>query len=217
MSEIDVLNKLNNDTYVSKSETEKKKKENEKEVNKQQKLDKKNLQTQLLEEKIKQKKEESENKKIKDSENYTEIYGSKLEQINIINKCKLLFPTELADFTYNKKSNSEQLAIIIEEIKTIVELQTVDSFLTNSIYDAILMIEPYSKNISKYDISGISAALRVNPNVDKLLKQIILKYNFCANTSPELQLLIIVVTTGYMTIQKNSNKDSINKYLDQKI
>ena len=145
MSEIDVLNKLNNDTYVSKSETEKKKKENEKEVNKQQKLDKKNLQTQLLEEKIKQKKEESENKKIKDSENYTEIYGSKLEQINIINKCKLLFPTELADFTYNKKSNSEQLAIIIEEIKTIVELQTVDSFLTNSIYDAILMIEPYSK------------------------------------------------------------------------
>ena len=216
MSEIDVLNKLNNDTYVSKSETEKKKKENEKEVNKQQKLDKKNLQTQLLEEKIKQKKEESENKKIKESENYTEIYGSKLEQINTINKYKLLFPTELADFTYNKKSNSEQLAIIIEEIKTIVELQTVDSFLTNSIYDAILMIEPYSKP-TKYDISGISAALRVNPNVDKLLKQIILKYNFCGNTSPELQLLIIVVTTAYMTIQKNNNKDSINKYLDQKI
>ena len=180
-------------------------------------MDKKNLQTQLLEEKIKHKKEESESKKIKESENYTEIYGSKLEQLNIINKYKLLFPTELADFTYNKKSNSEQLAIIIEEIKTIVELQTVDSFLTNSIYDAILMIEPYSKNISKYDISGISAALRVNPNVDKLLKQIILKYNFCGNTSPELQLLIIVVTTAYMTIQKNNNKDSINKYLDQKI
>ena len=213
----DELEELNNDNYVSKSETEKKKKENEKELNKQQKIDKKNLQAELLQEKIKQKKEESENKKIKESENYTEIYGSKLEQINTINKYKLLFPTELADFTYNKKSNSEQLAIIIEEIKTIVELQTVDSFLTNSIYDAILMIEPYSKNISKYDISGISAALRVNPNVDKLLKQIILKYNFCGNTSPELQLLIIVVTTAYMTIQKNNNKDSINKYLDQKI
>ena len=212
----DELEELNNDNYVSKSETEKKKKENEKELNKQQKIDKKNLQTQLLEEKIKQKKEESENKKIKESENYTEIYGSKLEQINTINKYKLLFPTELENFTYNKKSNSEQLAIIIEEIKTIVELQTVDSFLTNSIYDAILMIEPYSKP-TKYDISGISMALRVNPNVDKLLKQIILKYNFCGNTSPELQLLIIVVTTGYMTIQKNSNKESINKYLDQKI
>ena len=78
------------------------------------------------------------------------------------------------------------------------------------------MIEPYSKP-TKYDISGISASLRVNPNVDKLLKQIILKYNFCGNTSPELQLLIIVITTGYMTIQKNSNKESINKYLDQKI
>ena len=212
----DELEELNNDNYVSKSETEKKKKENEKELNKQQKIDKKNLQAELLQEKIKQKKEESENKKIKESENYTEIYGSKLEQINTINKYKLLFPTELADFTYNKKSNSEQLAIIIEEIKTIVELQTVDSFLTNSIYDAILMIEPYSKP-TKYDISGISASLRVNPNVDKLLKQIILKYNFCGNTSPELQLLIIVVTTGYMTIQKNNNKDSINKYLDQKI
>ena len=212
----DELEELNNDNYVSKSETEKKKKENEKELNKQQKIDKKNLQAELLQEKIKQKKEESENKKIKESENYTEIYGSKLEQINTINKYKLLFPNELADFTYNKKSNSEQLAIIIEEIKTIVELQTVDSFLTNSIYDAILMIEPYSKP-TKYDISGISASLRVNPNVDKLLKQIILKYNFCGNTSPELQLLIIVVTTGYMTIQKNSNKESINKYLDQKI
>ena len=212
----DELEELNNDNYVSKSETEKKKKENEKELNKQQKIDKKNLQAELLQEKIKQKKEESENKKIKESEDYTEIYGSKLEQINTINKYKLLFPTELENFTYNKKSNSEQLAIIIEEIKTIVELQTVDSFLTNSIYDAILMIEPYSKP-TKYDISGISASLRVNPNVDKLLKQIILKYNFCGNTSPELQLLIIVVTTGYMTIQKNSNKESINKYLDQKI
>ena len=212
----DELEELNNDNYVSKSETEKKKKENEKELNKQQKIDKKNLQAELLQEKIKQKKEESENKKIKESEDYTEIYGSKLEQINTINKYKLLFPNELENFTYNKKSNSEQLAIIIEEIKTIVELQAVDSFLTNSIYDAILMIEPYSKP-TKYDISGISASLRVNPNVDKLLKQIILKYNFCGNTSPELQLLIIVVTTGYMTIQKNSNKESINKYLDQKI
>ena len=212
----DELEELNNDNYVSKSETEKKKKENEKELNKQQKIDKKNLQAELLQEKIKQKKEESENKKIKESEDYTEIYGSKLEQINTINKYKLLFPNELENFTYNKKASAEQLAIIIEEIKTIVELQTVDSFLTNSIYDAILMIEPYSKP-TKYDISGISASLRVNPNVDKLLKQIILKYNFCGNTSPELQLLIIVVTTGYMTIQKNSNKESINKYLDQKI
>ena len=138
----DELEELNNDNYVSKSETEKKKKENEKELNKQQKIDKKNLQAELLQEKIKQKKEESENKKIKESEDYTEIYGSKLEQINTINKYKLLFPTELSDFTYNKKSNSEQLAIIIEEIKTIVELQAVDTFLTNSIYDAILMIEP---------------------------------------------------------------------------
>ena len=212
----DELEELNNDNYVSKSETEKKKKENEKELNKQQKIDKKNLQAELLQEKIKQKKEESENKKIKESEDYTEIYGSKLEQINTINKYKLLFPNELENFTYNKKSNSEQLAIIIEEIKTIVELQAVDTFLTNSIYDAILMIEPYSKP-TKYDISGISASLRVNPNVDKLLKQIILKYNFCGNTSPELQLLIIVITTGYMTIQKNNNKESINKYLDQKI
>ena len=214
----DELEELNNDKYISKSETEKKKKENEKEIIKQTKKDKQKLQFDLLEEKIKNKKEESENKKIKESENYTEIYGSKLEQINTINKYKLLFPTELADFTYNKKSNSEQLAIIIEEIKTIVELQTVDSFLTNSIYDAIQSLEPYTKPTA-YDISGISNILRTNPNVDKLLKQIILKHNLAGNTSPELQLLIIVITSTYMVIQQNKIKkrEEINQYLNQKI
>ena len=58
---------------------------------------------------------------------------------SLFNKYKLLFPIELEDFTYNKKLNSEELAIIILELQSIVELSSVEYFLTSSIYDALLI------------------------------------------------------------------------------
>ena len=211
----DILDELNNDKYVSKIETLKNKKIRDKEIDIERKNDKKKLQNELLEQKIKDKKEQKKNE---DSEEVSQINGKlKLQQINTIQKYKLLFP-ELKDFKYKRSSNSEELAIVISELQNIVELSSVDDFLLNSIYDTLLMIEPYSVP-TRANITGISTMLRLNPNFNIIVKKLILKYDFSNSTSPEMQLLIIITTSLYMVIQKNNgdSRKNMDQYLNEKI
>ena len=190
---------------------------NKKEIQDAQKEEKRQMQLDLQKQKILNNEEKREEKKIKDAEQYSEIQGvSRLTKLNTIKKYKLLFPNELKDFTFKKNSSSEELSIIITELQTIVELSSIDDFLLNSIYDTLLMIEPYTVP-TRCNITGISTMLKLNPNFTSILKKLILKYNLSTSTSPEIQLIIIVTTSLYMTIQKNNSKIEINNYLNQKI
>ena len=209
---IDQLQELDNDKFVSEIETEKKKKQSKKDIEQAQKEEKRKMQLDLQKQKI----QDKEEKKIKDSEEYSEIQGaSKLTKINTIKKYKLLFP-ELQDFTYKKNSTSEELSIIISELQTIVELSSIDDFLLNSIYDTLSMLEPYTIP-TRCNCTGISTMLKLNPNFTSILKKLILKYDLSTSTSPEIQLIIIITTSLYMTIQKNQHKSEIDNYLNQKI
>ena len=209
---IEQLEELDNDKYISEIETEKKKKQSKKVIIEAQKEEKRQIQLDLQ----KQKFQDKEEKKIKDAEQYSEIQGvSRLTKLNTINKYKLLFP-ELKDFTFKKNSSSEELSIIITELQTIVELSSIDDFLLNSIYDTLLMIEPYTVPTT-CNITGISTMLKLNPNFTSILKKLILKYDLSTSTSPEIQLIIIVKTSLYMTIQRNQQNTQINEYLNQKI
>ena len=195
----------------------KQKKLNKKEIQEAQKEEKRQMQLDLQKQKIQDKEEKREEKKIKDSEEYSEIQGaSKLTKINTIKKYKLLFPDELKDFTYKKNSSSDELSIIISELQTIVELSSIDDFLLNSIYDTLSMLEPYTVP-TRCNITGISTMLKLNPNFTSILKKLILKYDLSTSTSPEIQLIIIITTSLYMTIQKNQHKSQIDNYLNQKI
>ena len=186
---------------------------NKKEIQDAQKEEKRQMQLDLQKQKI----HDKEEKKIKDSEEYSEIQGaSKLTKINTIKKYKLLFPDELKDFTYKKNLSSDELSIIISELQTIVELSSIDDFLLNSIYDTLLMIEPYTVP-TRCNITGISTMLKLNPNFTSILKKLILKYDLSTSKSPEIQLIIIITTSLYMTIQKNQHKSEIDNYLNQKI
>ena len=214
---INELEQLDNDKYVSVSETEAKKKLNKKEIQEAQKEEKRQMQLDLQKQKIQNNEEKREEKKIKDAEQYSEIQGvSRLTKLNTIKKYKLLFQDELKDFTFKKNASSDELSIIITELQTIVELSSIDDFLLNSIYDTLLMLEPYTVP-SKCNITGISTMLKLNPNFTSILKKLILKYDLSTSTSPEIQLIIIITTSLYMTIQKNQNKSQIDQYLNQKI
>ena len=190
----------------------KQKKLNKKEIQEAQKEEKRQMQLDLQKQKIQDKEQ-----KIKESEEYSEIQGvSRLTKLNTIKKYKLLFPDELKDFTFEKNASSDELSIIITELQTIVEFSSIDDFLLNSIYDTLLMIEPYTVP-TRCNITGISTMLKLNPNFTSILKKLILKYDLSTSTSPEIQLIIIVTTSLYMTIQKNQNKSQIDQYLNQKI
>ena len=214
---IDELEQLDNDKYISVAETEKQKKQSKKEIQDAQKEEKRQMQLDLQKQKIQNNEEKREEKKIKEAEEYSEIKGiSRLTKLNTIKKYQLLFQSELKDFTFKKNASSEELSIIITEMQTIVELSSIDDFLVNSIYDTLLMLEPYTVP-TRCNITGISAMLKLNPNFTSILKKLILKYDLSTSTSPEIQLIIIITTSLYMTIQKNNSKIEINNYLNQKI
>ena len=209
------LELLDNDKYVSEVETQKQKKQSKKDVQEAEKEEKRKLLFEIQQEKLKNIKEK-QTEKIDDTQ-YTELHGkTKLEHQNLIKQYILLFPEQLHDFKYKKTGTNEQLIEVINEIRAIVEIGTIDSFVMNSVYDSILMLEPYSKP-TKFNIIGLSNALKLNPNFNNLCKQVMLKHNIGSSMSPEMQLLMITTTTIYMTIQKNQNKSQIDQYLNQKI
>ena len=213
---INELELLDNDKYVSVSETEAKKKLNKKEIQEAEKEEKRKLIYEIQQEKLKNiKDKKSEIKNI--DEEFTELHGkTKLENLNLIKQYILLFPAQLQDFKYKKSGSNEQLIEVINEIRAIVEIGTVDSFVMNSVYDTILMLENYTKP-TKFNVIGLSNALKLNPNFNNLCKQVMLKHNIGSSMSPEMQLLMITTTTIYMTIQKNQQKSQIDQYLNQKI
>ena len=209
------LELLDNDKYVSEVETEKKKKQSKKEVVEAEKEEKRKLLFEIQQEKLKNIKEKKTEIKNIDEE-YTQLHGrTKLENLNLIKQYMILFPEQLQDFKYKKSGSNEQLIEVLNEIRAIVEIGTVDSFVMNSVYDTILMLEPYTKP-TKFNIIGLSNALKLNPNFNNLCKQVMLKHNIGSSMSPEMQLLI-TTTTIYLTIQKNQNKSQIDQYLNQKI
>ena len=213
---INELEQLDNDKYISVAETEKQKKQSKKEIVESEKEEKRKLLFEIQQEKLKNIKEKKTEIKNTDEE-YTELHGkTKLECLNLIKQYIILFPEQLQDFKYKKSGSNEQLIEVLNEIRAIVEIGTVDSFVMNSVYDTILMLEPYTKP-TKFNIIGLSNALKLNPNFNNLCKQVMLKHNIGCSMSPEMQLLMITTTTIYMTIQKNQNKSQIDQYLNQKI
>ena len=162
------------------------------------------------------------NENIEEEDDNTVILGKeKRELINQIYKYKELFKEELIQFDVKniKKLKIDKLKEYIIEIQTIIELACCDDFISDSIYIVIQQLEPLCKNYSKYDISGLTNLLKTNKDFNKLMKQMMLKYNCYNQTSVEFQLLLIIISSVYLVTNKNknTNKDKINKYLDEKI
>ena len=186
------------------------------------------------EEEIRQKKEnkninkmmngKSKNEKIEKDENTslfddqpTELMGrEKLIIMKKIQQYKILFPKELSKFKIKKKINLEELKISLEECSALVEINSIDGFILDSILSCIKMCENYSQD-TDYDISGLSFLLKSNPQFISLAKQLFIRYNVFSNVPIEYQMCMCVVSTSYLCIQKNKNKSSINSYLDEKL
>lgn len=136
---------------------------------------------------------------------------------NTILKYKELFPSELQKFKIKKNSSTDELKQYILEIQCIIETSCTDSFILDSVYTAMSYIEPISSK-TKYNISGLTLILKSNKEFNKLCKQLMLKYGcFSSSISIEYQTLLIIISSVYITITTNSNRQSIEKYLDEKI
>ena len=105
----------------------------------------------------------------------------------------------------------------LTEMEILVELDSIDEFLTDAILQSLKVIENVSSNSQKFNISGLSDLLKANKQFHTLCKQLFIKYNCYTSMPPEYQLMFLVSTTAYIVRNKNLGKAQFNTFLDEKI
>ena len=108
-----------------------------------------------------------------------------------INQYKILFPKELSKFKLKKKATLEELKKSLEECRALIEINSVDVFVLDSILSCCKMIENYTVE-SDYDITGLSLLLKSNPQFVSLSKQLFIRYNIFSNVPIEYQMTIFL-------------------------
>ena len=132
-----------------------------------------------------------------------------------IKQYKILFPNELKNYKVKPNSSVIKLKEHLEEIEVLISLGSVDTFIMDSIFYCIKVVEGVSARTKNYNIQGLADILKQNDQFMKLCKQLYLKYNTFENVPPEYQLVMIVSTSAYICMQKNKHKAEINDLLNQ--
>ena len=132
-----------------------------------------------------------------------------------IKQYKILFPDELKNYKVKPNSSVVKLKEHLEEIEVLISLGSVDTFIMDSIFYCIKVVEGVSSRTKNYNIQGLADILKQNDQFMKLCKQLYLKYNTFENVPAEYQLIMIVSTSAYVCMQKNKHKAEINDLLNQ--
>ena len=103
----------------------------------------------------------------------------------------------------------------LSEIENLIEVNSVDGFILDSIFQCIKLIEGVSAITKNYNVSGMSDLLKTNPQFNNLCRQLFIKYGIFRSVPPEYQLILIVSTTAYICTNKNKRKGEIEDYLNQ--
>ena len=104
----------------------------------------------------------------------------------------------------------------ITNIQDLLDSSEINNYINDSIYHCIKMIEPFTST-TRYNITGLSSMLKMNPQFDIMTKKMMLKYNYFTNTPIEYQFLMCISTSVYLTIQMNQSKPAMEQFLNQKI
>ena len=115
-----------------------------------------------------------------------------------------------------KNATELELQEHIQNIEDILDSSEIDNFINDSIFHSIKMIEPLTTN-TRFNITGLSCMLKLNPQFLNLTNRLVLKYNLFSNTPIEYQFLMCISTSIYLTIQMNKSKPALNEFLNQKI
>ena len=102
-------------------------------------------------------------------------------------------------------------------MQTLVEINSVDEFLTDSILQSIKIIEGVSSITRNYNITGLADMLKENKHFNALLKQLFIKYNSYSQIPIEYQMMMIVATSAWICRNKNISKQKIESFLNEPI
>jgi len=151
------------------------------------------------------------------SANGSEILGrDKRILLTKIRQYKSLFPDTFKTFKIKANANVQELQTYLDEMDSIVECDSVEQFLLDSILQCIKLVEGVS-SYTKYDVQGLADLLKANKQFHQLSKQLFIKYKVFNAVPPEMQMLMLVSTTAYICNCKNKRKGEIEAYLNQPI
>ena len=186
----DIFEDLNNENFTFENPQQQTKNEKE-----QIKLEKEKLKLEIARKKEEERQMKELNKKTKPiksnedlddglfSNNPTEILGlDKRQMINKILEYKALFPSQLKTFKIKKNPTLEELDMALQEMEAIVQTDSVEGFITDSILQCIQMIEGVSAR-TKYNITGMSDMLKQNPQFNSLCKVLYIKHKVFSSIS----------------------------------
>ena len=140
-----------------------------------------------------------------DDEFNSQISGrTKRELYNSISKNKELFKEELQNFKIKKNASTDELQSYISEMQCIIETSSIDSFLMDSLYTSLALVEPMTEKLSKFNIRGLSDILKSNKQFNSLCKQMLLKYGCYSNVSAEYQVILIIISSVYVVVHDSS-------------
>ena len=177
-----------------------------------------NLDSNNLLERIKNKSNKKSNNEIDDSmfsQNGSEILGrDKRILLTKIRQYKSLFPDIFKTFKIKLNATSQELQNYIEEMDSIVECDSCEQFLLDSILQCIKLIEGVS-SYTKYDIQGLADLLKQNKQFHQLCKQLFIKYKIFTALPIESQMVIMVTTSAYICNTKNKRRGEMESYLNR--
>jgi hypothetical protein len=177
----------------------------------------KNIKPRRIAKSKKEKKPQFEDDNSLFSEKGTEILGQERRVLlSKIQQYKNLFPEELKKFKIKKNCSTQDLHLYLSEMEVIVNTDSVEQFLTDSIIQCIKLTEGVS-SYTKYDISGCADMLKGNKQFHTLCKQLYIKYKVFSNIPPEYSIVILVATTAYICKNKNTRKKELEIFLNAKI
>ena len=152
------------------------------------------------------------------SDSPTPVLGrDKRVMLKKVSQYKALFPEHLKKYKIRKNPTMDELQTILDDMQSIIDVSSVDGFITDSILQCFKLVEGVSANTKNFNFTGLSDMLKDNQQFHTLMKQLYIKYQVFQAIPPEYQLCILVATTAYICQQKNKNRDKINSYLDESI
>ena len=127
-----------------------------------------------------------------------------------------MYKNELSDYKINKRCTESELEEHIKNIEGILDTIEIDTFINDSIFHSISLLENFTIN-TKYNIKGLSSMLKLNNQFMNLTNRLMLNYDFFKSTPSEYQMVMCITTSIYLTIQKDQCRPALNEFMNQKI
>lgn len=148
----------------------------------------------------------------------TPIMGDKRNALMKIQQYKALFPDipQVKAFKIKPNATEAELDAAVSELEGIASCNSLQAMCDEMVLACVRVVENITaKTNGTFDCTGTADMLKLNPDFHRLCRVLTIKYSVFANVPPETQLLMIIMSTAMVCVQKNRASGEIRGMLNQ--